>query len=146
MALVRNPGITFESSDGSGVYSFYVSDHGRKPIQISYNRIEKSVRTADGTLRKQVIATKKSYEISWDNLPSLTSKTVDGFAGAAFIQDWYDSNTGPFNVKFTFDDGTGVNNTSEIARVVISDFSYEIAIRSTRGFDMVNVSIKFEEV
>ena len=146
MAFVRNPGITFESSFGSGSYTYYVSDHGRQPIEISYNRIERSVRTSDGTLRKQVIATKRTLSVSWTALPSLTSKTVDGFGGASFLKDWYNSNTGIFNVKFTFDDGTGVNNTSEIIKVVISDFSYEIANRSTKGFDMVNVSIKFEEV
>lgn len=140
---IRDAGIAFGSSSPG---TNKLSDHGRGPIQLDYNRIENSIRMSDGTLRKQVIATKCNYSVSWTLIPSLTSKTVDAYWGGDAMRDFYNATNGSFYSTFTIDTGGGTNNTTETKLVMFTDFSYEIANRSQAGFDLVNISMSFEEV
>lgn len=88
--------------------SFMLSDHSRSPLDLSYDRFEKSVQLANGLTRKYVIATKKSLSLSWDNLPSNASATVDSGAGAYELQKFYDNNFNNSITVTTFtDQGSG---------------------------------------
>lgn len=121
-----------------------VTEHNRGPLTITPNRIEKSSRMADGTLRKNVIATKNSYSVSWSQVPSLTTKTIDGFMGGRDILDFYRTTTGSFTLDLRYDDAGGTTITKTV--VFSSPPAYEITGRSTTGFDLINVSIEMEEV
>lgn len=76
----------------NGTSTYYLSDHNRDTLTESYEMIEKSARTANGTLRKYVIASKKTWSTSWTMLPGASPQTVDGYMGALDLKDFYDSN------------------------------------------------------
>jgi hypothetical protein len=78
-----------------------VSEHNRSAFQMGTDRIEKIIRTSNGTLRKNHIADKKKFQVSWDMLPSYRTLTVDGGWGAEDIRSFYDSVAGnqSFNIR-----------------------------------------------
>ena len=78
---------------GSLIYlntTIKLSDHNRQPVSIQTNRIEKQQRMSNGTLRKFFIADKKSINVSWNMLPSLSTFTVDGGYGAIDLRSFYE--------------------------------------------------------
>jgi len=81
-----------------------LTEHNRSPIAIDTERIEKTSRMANGSLRKLFIADKKSISTSWSMVPSYTTMTVDGGWGAENIKDFYLSakGQGTFNVKIAY--------------------------------------------
>lgn len=81
--------------------------------------------------------------------------TVDGGAGGANLLEWYESNTGPFWVYFSYDKlGTGnLNRYTYISQMYFASFDYEIEKRgnawsggTASGFDMWNISMSLEQV
>jgi hypothetical protein len=88
------------SLDGGTNY-YFLTDHNRQPIDISYELIENSQRMANGTMRKYVIAKKQKISTSWENLPTLSSNLVDyssslgdnksNAKGAAWIKAFYEA-------------------------------------------------------
>lgn len=116
-----------------------ISDHNRSSLSIDVNRIEKSQRMANGTLRKYVIADKRQFSCSWQNLPKLTSQTVDGFWGGEDIENFYNTNPGSFALTIT--DGDDVVSTYT---VMITSFSREILKRGS--VDLWSVKVQMDEV
>ena len=57
-----------------------LSDHGRKEISLSSERIEKRERMINGRMRSYHIADKLKIDISWDLLPSRSYTTNPNFA------------------------------------------------------------------
>src|SRR5688500_11078845 len=55
-----------------------VTEHNRQPLAVSYEDVGGSGRMADATLRKFIIARKRTWSTSWGDLPSIADKTVDG--------------------------------------------------------------------
>jgi hypothetical protein len=130
----------------------YLSDHNRSPVQVSNTKIENSKRMANGLMRKYVVANKKSFSVSWSNIPSLTSQTVDGYLGAMPLQDFYNSNFDN-TITLSFYSGTSLvptqaKGTSPSATsshtVFISSFSCTINKR-LGDIDYWDVSIDLEE-
>ena len=68
-----------------------VTEHNRSALELSTERIEKVVRTSNGTLRKNHIADKRKFQLSWDMLPSYRTLTVDGGWGAEDLKNFYES-------------------------------------------------------
>ena len=135
---------------------FKFTDHNRSTINFGYEQIEKSIRTADGTMRKFIIAQKRSFQVSWNMLPTSNIYTVDGEKGAGDIKDFYTSNV---NKKLTLEvvhHGSSTaqlssssvpsapTGTKETIYVFISSFSYEI-VKRLPTYDYVNLSIEFVE-
>jgi hypothetical protein len=116
-----------------------VTDHNRSGLSIDVERIETKQRMANGTMRKYVIADKRTFSVSWEMLPSTTADTVDGYWGGEAIRDFYDSNAGSFTLTITYDDGN-----SEDIEVMFSDFSFEVVKRGV--YDFWNLDINLEEV
>jgi hypothetical protein len=81
-----------------------LTEHNRSPIAIDTERIEKTSRMANGSLRKLFVADKKNISTSWSMVPSYTTMTVDGGWGAENIKDFYLSakGQGTFNVKIAY--------------------------------------------
>jgi len=78
-----------------------VTEHNRSALEFSTERIEKIVRTSNGTLRKTHIADKRKFQLSWDMLPSYRTLTVDGGWGAEDLRSFYYGDEGKqsFNIR-----------------------------------------------
>src|ERR1044072_191573 len=109
VTMPRAAGVKFATS--------FVTDHNRAPIDVSVERIEKSDRMANGTLRKYVIGDKKTWSFSWSDVPGPTNKTVDGGLGADGIESFYNSTRGAFSMTITTVTGTTAYT------VMFTDFS-----------------------
>lgn len=122
----------------------FVSDHGRSPLQISYERISDDVRTQRGFLRRYFRADKRTISCSWDNLPGDSNHTVDFGWGADDIEAFYLATPGLFAVRLTYDMTSSSTSISETLNVVFDDFSKTL---SSRIFDpLYKVSISLQEV
>lgn len=129
--------------DAGGIWR-KVTDHNRSPLDISIERIENKQRMVDGTLRRHVIAKKRTFSASWDMLPSTNSKspgtgTVDGGWAGEDIQAFHNETDGEFQMQLRGGDGQ-----VETVTVMISDFSKEVVKRGI--VDFWSLSITLEEV
>jgi hypothetical protein len=116
-----------------------ISDHNRSELQISPERIEKKQRMADGTMRKYVVADKRTFTVSWRDLPHSASFTVDGFWGADEMSAFYLATFGEFDLEITYGD-----TSTETFSVIFSDFNSGISKRG--AFDFWDVSVTMEQV
>lgn len=116
-----------------------VTDHNRQQLSIDVERIEKKQRMANGTMRKYIVADKRTFSTSWNMLPKITAQTVDGFWGADAIETFYNTVPGPFSLEIS--DGDGEINTYS---VMFSDFSKTITKRGS--VDFWEISVTMEEV
>lgn len=109
-----------------------LSDHNRKSVNLSAERIEQRKRMINGRMRSVHIADKLKISTSWDRLPSRafakeagfgpdgkpTTTYVDGVnyesmgdyqftadagAGGVELKHWYDTHPGPFWVFLAYD-------------------------------------------
>lgn len=146
MGWKTNP--IMEWSDDEGLSWDLISDHGRGPLDISYERIEQKSRMFDGTLRRYVVAKKRSWTINWENLPSKAVALLAGGKPGEWMEDFHDSHDGDFLVRFR--DGNAIDavpsgTNSEVVRVMIGDFSKEV-VKRTPTFDLWSVDLTLEEV
>ena len=116
-----------------------ITDHNRSALAISINRIETSQRMANGTLRKYVVGSKRSFDLSWTDIPSDSNYTVDGFWGGNDLWNFYITTNTAFPLTITAGDGT-----TQIISVMFSDFSNSIKKRGR--YDFWDVSATMEEV
>jgi hypothetical protein len=153
-----------------------LSDHNRKEINVSTQRIEQRQRMVNGTMRSHHIADKLTITTSWDMLPSRQARiranwdpttgvapipnseayTADFGAGGAEMLKWYQDHTGPFWVFLSYDKyinfGTStsahfhLNEYSQIVQMYISNFDYSVVKRGQSNFDMWNINVTLEEV
>jgi len=125
-----------------------VSEHNRSALELSPERIERVVRTSNGTLRKNFVADKRKFQLSWDMLPSYRTLTVDGGWGAEDLRTFYLSEEGKqsFNIRINLAK-TGTDQSSsgyESYTVVISSCNFSVV---KRGFQPHwNVSLSLDEV
>jgi len=114
-----------------------LSEHNRQPLSLEHNRIEKSQRMSNGTLRKFFIADKKSFSTSWEMLPSFSGLTVDGGLGAVDLQEFYSSvGINPFNIKIVYGqkmDGLNKVNREEYYSVNFTSCSFSVIKRNVKG-------------
>lgn len=116
-----------------------ITDHNRSELGIDTERIEEKQRMIDATLRKYVVADKRTFSVSWENVPQSAGFTVDGFWGKNEMEDFYSATPGSFVLRLRFGDST----TEEIL-VMFSKFTASISKRG--AYDFWNVSVEFEEV
>lgn len=116
-----------------------VSDHGRSPLAVESERIERKERMIDGTMRKYVVAIKHTFSCSWENLPSDNignSGTVDGGMCGTDMKEFAGDSDEPFTI--TLRNGRG---ETETFNVYMDNFSYEISKRGTVDFWNVDVTL-----
>lgn len=100
-----------------------LSDHNRKGLNFSTERIEQRKRMINGRMRSVHIADKIKFSVSWDLLPSRGfagpagfdangnpvnrtpqyQHTADGGAGGVELLHWYKMHPGSFWVFFAYD-------------------------------------------
>lgn len=108
-----------------------LSEHNRSPINLDLNRIEKTQRMSNGTLRKIWIADKKEVSTSWDKLPTYSTLTVDGGMGAGDIKAFYlDKGKGTFKIKISYN---AVSARDEIVVASFTSCNFSISKRNVMG-------------
>lgn len=125
-----------------------LTEHNRSSLELSPERIEKVTRTSNGTLRKNHIADKRKFQLSWEMLPSYRTLTVDGGWGAEDIRSFYYGDEGKqsFNIRVNLAK-TGLDQTSsgyESYTVVISSCNFSVVKRGLQPH--WNVSLSLDEV
>ena len=145
---------------GSLIYlntTLKLSDHNRQPVSIQTNRIEKQQRMANGTLRKFFIADKKSINVNWNMLPSLSTFTADGGYGAIDLRSFYEGTaakaSGALSGRSNFDVTLVYGGTAtQTFNMVFTSCSFELVKRNVKQVqgdtaqEFWNVSISLEEV
>lgn len=117
-----------------------ISDHNRAELSVDTQRIETPTRMANGTMRKYVIADKRTFSTSWEDLPHSSDFTVDGFWGGREIETFFKANSGPFNLKLNYGDGT-----FEIISVVFSS-NLNKSIKKRGVYEFWDISVDMVEV
>ena len=125
-----------------------VSEHNRSPLEINVERIEAITRTSNGSLRKNHIADKRSFSVSWEMLPSYRDLTVDGGWGAEDLRQFYLSDDGKktFNIRINLAK-TGSDQSSsgyESYTVSFSNCSFSVLKRGIQPH--WSVSLTMDEV
>lgn len=122
-----------------------VTEHNRSEFGMQPNRIEKQIRTANGSLRKFFIADKKSFSLSWNMLPSYRSLTVDGAWGAEDLRTFYNSDAGKgsFLIRINLaKDGTNQESSGyEEYNVVFGSCNFTVLKRGIQPHWSVNISL-----
>lgn len=141
MILPIECGLTFARPIDVEYATRKLSDHNRSPISINLEKIENKDRMANGTLRKFVVATKRTIKVSWENLPRQDAVTADQHWGANSLKSFYDTNgDGAFWVTINYGDGT-----NESLQVMFESFNIKL---SKRGIytDLYDIDFGLEEV
>jgi hypothetical protein len=146
---------------GSLIYlntTLKLSEHNRQPVSITPNRIEKSTRMTNGTLRKFYIDDKMTINVSWSLLPSSYTYTIDGGYGALDLKSFYEGSatkaSGALSGQNTFDVTIryGSGSTTETYTMIFASCSFEVIKRNAKiatsdtPQELWNVSLSMEEV
>lgn len=88
-----------------------LSDHNRSELSVDSERIERAHRTANGTMRKYHVADKRTFSVSWRDLPLNDADTVDGNWGAASLENFFNTTTDTFTMTIHNKDGSTADYT-----------------------------------
>jgi hypothetical protein len=127
-----------------------LSEHNRGSASVDVDRIEKTQRMSNGSLRKIWIADKKTISASWGNIPTYSTMTVDGGMGAEDIRAFYlNKGKGTFKVKISYN---AVSARDEIILASFTSCSFTVSKRNVRSTtasvpqEFWDVSLSLEEV
>lgn len=147
--------IMYWSGDNGSTWN-KITDHNREPLAITWERIERKNRMADGTLRRYTVAKKRTFSTSWTLLPHLRNSTYLGRVGMTTVDDgwsgqemetFFNNNDGRFLMKLRkgIDEAKAITDgTIEVVPVMISDFSRDVEKRGT--VDLWTINLTLEEV
>ncbi len=144
---------------GSLIYlntTIKLSEHNRQPVSIQHNRIEKTQRMSNGTLRKFFVADKKTINVSGNLLPSFDTFTVDGGYGAMDLRSFYDGTaakaSGALSGRSNFDVTLSYGGTTQTFNMIFTSCSFELVKRNVKQVsgdtaqEFWNVSLSMDEV
>ena len=144
MSWKTNP--IMEWSFDGGTSWVRVPDHGRSPLDTSVERIGESKRVASGMLRRYTVAKKRTWSLSWENLPD---KAVDflanGTGGADWLEYRFNQTDGDFLMRIRKGSDVGASTVAENYRVVFTEFGKTVTKRGVQ-FDLLSVDMTLEEV
>lgn len=148
-SILQIQGYDSSANGGDGTLKYNkVTEHNRSQFDIRPERIEKQVRMGNGSLRKFFIADKRTFNLSWDMLPSYRTLTVDGAWGAEDLRTFYNSTEGKgaFNIRINFaKDGTNQESANyEQYNVMFGECNFTVLKRGLQPF--WNVSLSMVEV
>lgn len=146
MSWSTNAGMEWSFDNGANWTR--VTDHGRSPISISVERIETKQRMADGRLRRYVVSKKRTFSVSWENLPDKATSFLANGQPGSWMENVHNTENGSFHMRLRSgaDQGatiTGMNGT--VVEVMIVDFNKDIVKRG-KAFDLWSLDITLEEV
>lgn len=159
VATTANTGVwNLGDNTVAGQKFYYLTDDGRSDLQVSLERIEYKKRMINGRMRAYHVADKKSFSMSWEDLP--TSKTIisehrttagrANIAAAKELLEWYEDHTGSFYLSLVYDNTQAAVDVPlkyrlETYNVFFEDFSYTVKMRGPTH-DLWDVSINLVEV
>jgi hypothetical protein len=127
-----------------------LSEHNRGSASVDVDRIEKTQRMSNGSLRKIWIADKKTVSASWGDIPTYSTMTVDGGMGAEDIREFYlNKGKGTFKIKISYN---AVSARDEIILASFTSCSFSVSKRNVRSTtasvpqEFWDVSFSLEEV
>jgi hypothetical protein len=127
-----------------------VSEHNRSSASLEIERIEKTQRMSNGSLRKIWIADKRLFSASWGMLPTDNTMTVDAGMGASEIKSFYlNKGKGAFKVKISYN---GVSARDEIILMSFTSCNFTVMKRNVKSSsasvpqEFWDVSLSLEEV
>lgn len=116
------------------------TEHNRDNLNMDVDRMKQSDRMANGRLREYYVADKRTWSVSWTMLPAPSSETVDGAAGGAEMEEFYNTHPGEIMLTIKHKD----SNLDFTVPVVLSSFDKTHVARG--AFDMWDLSVSMEEV
>lgn len=115
-----------------GDYGLERSLESTGEVKSSIKKIERSRRTAQGVLKRDVIATKREWSFSWDELPGQPTDTWDGGLGRDDIVEMYEDG-GELSLLVPSEAGEPGGATYEQVDVLFdADLSEEVHKRNPR--------------
>jgi len=102
-----------------------VTDAGRSELSVSTEKIMNEKRMVNGTLRRYIVAEKRTWSASWENLFSKDEGSVDGGWTGESMLEFYKSTPGEFWLTITMGDGE-----TERVLVMFSSFGYTVVKRT----------------
>lgn len=118
------------SQDGVSSEWAPLSEHNRASVSVGNQRIEKTQRMSNGSLRKIFIDDKRNFSTSWANLPTYGSMTIDGGLGAGDIRDFYlNQGTGAFKILLSYNNDS---SRDETLTVVFTEASFSVIKRNVQ--------------
>lgn len=138
-----------------------ITDHGRSSLDMSTERIGTDKRMADGTLRRQHVAVKRTWTVSWENLPSTNEiiggyKTADGGWSGEEMESFYQTTPGVFRMVLRRGSAAGLSVPAGATtlgptyeddnfygvNVMFTEFSKQVNKRGMVDFWTINVTLE----
>lgn len=135
----------------------YLTDDNRSEMQVSIERIEYKKRMINGRMRSYHVADKKTFSVSWGDLPSVRnelsearfSASVSGWASCQQMLDWHRVHPDSFYLTLVYDTPSAsalpLKYSLETYNVFFDDFSYTIKKRGPTH-DLWDISMTLVEV
>lgn len=152
--------VEIDSSTGQwnlGSTFLYLTDDSRSELQISLERIEYKKRMINGRMRAYHVADKKTFSVSWQDLPSNKNEISEvklsgittGWASSQQMLDWHKNHTESFYLTLVYDTPTAsadpLKYRLEFYNVFFEDFSYVVKKRGATH-DLWDISMSLVEV
>lgn len=126
-----------------------VTEANRSELSVNHTYLMNENRMVRGTLRRYVVANKRTWQLSWQDLFSKSSFVIDGAWSGEEMKVFYDDLFGgAFTLTIYTSESArkGANPVPpETVLVMFQDFNYSISKREGR-FDVWNLDISLVEV
>lgn len=142
----------------AGTDFIYLTDDSRSELQISIERIEFKKRMINGRMRAYHVADKKTFSVSWKDLPSAKTELSEsrfitspsGWASSQEMLEWHDAHTDSFYLTLVYDtpnaaEAAPLAYALETYNVFFEDFSYVVKKRGSTH-DLWDISMTLVEV
>lgn len=143
----------------AGTDYLFLTDDNRSSLQVGFERIESRKRMINGRMRSYHVVDKKSFSVSWTDLPSSASYLSEnrtgltsGWGAGKDMLTWYQNNPDSFYLMLVYDtpdfEGTGsvpLKYKIETYNVFFDSFDYTVTKRGLTH-DLWDVSMSLVEV
>ncbi len=130
----------------------FITDHSRSELDISYDEVGNTDRSAMGTMRGYVITRKRTFSTSWEMVPAHYSLTVDGGWSGHELLTFYNTLSNAACTLFVYnrDLATTAASPQHTVNVRFKDFSYTVVKRNVvhggSKTDYWNFDVSWEEI
>lgn len=118
-----------------------LTEHNRSPLSVDFEHLNRSQRTVEGYMRRQHIAMKRTWAVSWEDLPNTSAYTVDQKYGAQQMVGFL---LARMDEALTLEVSKDAGVTHDTYTVLIEALDYEITRRYE--FEYWNISLNLIEV
>lgn len=142
----------------AGTNFIYLTDDNRSELQVSLERIEFKKRMINGRMRAYHVADKKTFAVSWKDLPSAKTELSEsrfitspsGWASSQEMLEWHENHTDSFYLTLVYDTPNAnvsvpLTYSLETYNVFFDNFSYVVKKRGATH-DLWDISMSLVEV